>query len=254
MIETMEGIKKVFEQGSEKLRSGFEAGGEFITSSKIFEYKNLVMIGLLLLAFVVIFVYLKPDFVGAEGFSTAAVDPVTMPKCIQRDGEAQNLLSQVNSVTVKNPSNMQAFGELQLILSKFLCMDADITGQGAGVYSTYSLPFNTYHDMEPVASFVGRCLNNSLKERDIVLTLDKLEKRGAELIKGLSDCSMEQKTAWIGMLHNIATRTASAVNSVCLKPHSSMDRPSGVRDPGYFDTAGLSGPATYQETGNIFHL
>jgi hypothetical protein len=250
----MEGIKKVFEQGTEGLRSLVESGGEFITNSKIFEYKNLVMIGLLLVVFVVVFVYLKPDFISAEGFSTAAVDPVLMPKCVQRDAEAQNLLSQVNSVVVKNPENVQAFGELQLILSKFLCMDADITGQGAGVYSTYSLPFNTYHDMEPVASFVGRCLNNSLKERDIVLTLDKLEKRGAELIKGLGNCTMEQKTAWIGMLHNIATRTASAVNSVCLKPHSSMDRPAGVRDPGYFDTAGISGPATYQETGNIFHM
>lgn len=250
----MEGIKKVFEQGTEGLRSLVESGGEFITSSKIFEFKNLVMIGFLLVIFVVVFVYLKPNFIDAEGFSTAAVDPVLMPKCVQRDAEAQNLLSQVNSVVVKNPENVQAFGELQLILSKFLCMDADITGQGAGVYSTYSLPFNTYHDMEPVASFVGRCLNNSLKERDIVLTLDKLEKRGAELIKRLGNCPMEQKTSWIGMLHNIATRTASAVNSVCLKPHSSMDRPAGVRDPGYFDTAGISGPATYQETGNIFHM
>ena len=251
----MDRIKDVFEKTNDSIRSFAEKGGDFLIASKLFEFKNLVIIGLILVAFVVMFVYLKPDFLqSAEGFSTAAIDPISMPKCVQRDAEAQNLLSQVNSVVVKNPDNTQAFGELQLILSKFLCMDADITGQGAGVYSTYSLPFNTYHDMEPVASFVGRCLNNSLKERDIVLTLDKLEKRGAELLKGLSDCPMEQKTSWIGMLHNIASRTASAVNSVCLKPHSSLDRPSGVRDPGFFDPAGLSGPATYQETGNIFHL
>jgi hypothetical protein len=232
----------------ESVRSFAENAG-----SKLLEFRNLVMIGMLLLAIIVIFIYIRPAYL-SEGFATAAVDPVLMPKCVQRDAEAQNLLSQVNSVVVKNPENVQAFGELQLILSKFLCMDADITGQGAGIYTTYNLPFNTYHDMEPVANFVGRCLGNSLKERDITLTLDKLEKRGAELLKGLSSCPMEQKTAWIGMLHNIANRTASAVNSVCLKPHSSLDRPSGVRDPGFFDPVGLSGPAQYQETGNIFHL
>jgi hypothetical protein len=232
----------------ESIRSFAESFG-----SKFFEYRNLVMIGVILITLVAVYVYVWPNYIN-EGFATAAVDPVMMPKCVQRDGEAQNLLSQVNSVVVKNPENVQAFGELQLIVSKFLCMDADITGQGAGVYSTYSLPFNTYHDMEPVANFVGRCLGNAVKQRDIVLTLDKLEKRGGELIKGLSSCPMEQKTAWIGMLHNIATRTASAITSVCLKPHSSMDRPAGVRDPGYYDNAGLSGPATYQETGNIFHL
>jgi hypothetical protein len=238
----------------------FESVRDFAENvgSKLMEFRNFVIIGMILIALIAIFVYLRPNYLSdkflSEGFSTAAIDPVMMPKCVQRDAEAQNLLSQVNSVSAKNPNNVAAFGELQLILSKFLCMDADITGQGAGVYSTYSLPFNTYHDMEPVASFVGRCLNNSLKERDIVLTLDKLEKRGAELIKKLSDCPMEQKTAWIGMLHNIAVRTASAVNSVCLKPHNSMDRPVGVRDPGYFDNSSLSGPATYQETGNIFHL
>lgn len=221
--------------------------------SKFFEFRTLVLVAIIVLTIIVGFLYIKPYYI-SEGFATVAVDPVMMPKCVQRDGEAQNLLSQVNSVVVKNPENVQAFGELQLIVSKFLCMDADITGQGAGVYSTYSLPFNTNHDMEPVANFVGRCLSNAVKQRDIVLTLDKLEKRGAELIKGLSNCPMEQKTAWIGMLHNIATRTASAITSVCLKPHSSMDRPAGVRDPGYYDNSGLSGPATYQETGNIFHL
>lgn len=233
----------------------FENVREFAENigSKLMEFRNFVMIGMFLIALIAIFVYLRPNYL-SEGFSTANIDPIMMPKCVQRDSEAQNLLSQINSVVVKNPNNNAFFGELQLILSKFLCMDADITGQGAGVYSTYSLPFNTYHDMEPVANFVGRCLSNSLKERDIILTLDKLEKRGAELIKQLTNCSMEQKTSWIGMLHNIATRTASAINSVCLKPHNSMDRPVGVRDPGYYDNTGLSSPATYQETGNIFHL
>jgi len=109
--------------------------------------------------------------------------------------------------------------------------------------------------MEPVANFVGRCLNRSLKERDISLTMKKLETRGSELLMGLTKIEKSQRELWVASLHNIATRTSQAIHRVCLMPVASLDRPAGPRDPGFHDTSsGLSTPAPYQEKGNIEHL
>jgi hypothetical protein len=223
---------------------------------KFVTVSNLLMVGFLLLFFVTILLYLYPGFLKKiEGFSTIAVDPVYHPKCFARDAEAQRLLANVVNAFPPTPDGNQMVDEFRLILTKLLCIDADITGSGSGVYSTVDLQFNTFHDMEPVANFVGRCLNRSLKERDISLTLEKLETRGAELLKGMHGIEKGQKEMWVASLHNIATRTSQAIHRVCLMPVASLDRPAGPRDPGFYDTAkGLSKPAAYEETGNIRHL
>ena len=217
---------------------------------------NLVMLGFVLLFFVTILMYLYPGFLKrVEGFSTIALDPVYHPKCFTRDAEAQRLLSDVVNAFPQSPEGNQMVDEFRLILTKLLCIDADITGSGSGVYSTMNLQFSTFHDMEPVANFVGRCLNRSLKERDIKITLEKLETRGAEIIKGMLGIDKAQKALWVASLHNIAMRTSQAIHRVCLMPVASLDRPAGPRDPGFYDTAkGLSKPAPYQELVGIRHL
>jgi len=223
---------------------------------KFFTTFNLSMVGFLLLFFVTVLLYVYPTFLkGIEGFSTIAVDPVYSPKCFARDAEAQRLLAEVVNAQPSTPEGIQWVDEFRLILTKLLCMDADITGSGSGVYSTMSLQFNTFHDMEPVANFVGRCLNRSLKERDMKLTLEKLETRGAELLKGFTGVNKAQRDLWVASLHNVATRTSQAIHRVCLMPVASLDRPAGPRDPGFYDTAkGLSKPAPYEELGNVHHL
>ena len=200
--------------------------------------------------------YLYPGFLKeVEGFSTIAVDPVYSPKCFARDAEAQRLLAEVVNMVPRTSEGVQWVDEFRLILTKFLCIDADITGSGSGVYSTMDLQFNTFHDMEPVANFVGRCLNRSLKERDITLTLEKLELRGAELLKGMTGVDKVQRDKWVASLHNIATRTSQAIHKVCLMPVASLDRPAGVRDPGYNDDlTSLSRPAPYEELARVRHL
>jgi hypothetical protein len=217
---------------------------------------NILTIGFLILFFITALLYLYPGFLGQrEGFTTIAVDPTYHPKCFARDAEAQRLLAEVVNSVPNTPEGIQWVDEFRLILTKLLCIDADITGSGSGVYSTMSLQFNTFHDMEPVANFVGRCLNRSLRERDVSLTLKKLETRGSELIMGTPGVDKAQKQLWVGALHNIATRTSQAIHKVCLVPAANMDRPAGVRDPGYNDdSTELSKPAPYQETGNITHL
>jgi len=240
---TVEGISKFFKD-------------IFSDIKKFFTTFNLSMVGFLLLFFVTVLLYLYPTFLKEiEGFSTIAVDPVYSPKCFARDAEAQRLLAEVVNAIPNTPEGIQWVDEFRLILTKLLCIDADITGSGSGVYSTVDLKFNTFHDMEPVANFVGRCLKRSLKERDIKLTLEKLETRGAELLKGSTGVEKAQRDVWVSSLHNIATRTSQAIRRVCLTPIASLDRPAGPRDPGFYDTAkGLSKPAPYEELAHVRHL
>jgi len=240
---TVEGISKFFKD-------------IFSDIKKFFTTFNLSMVGFLLLFFVTVLLYLYPTFLKEiEGFSTIAVDPVYSPKCFARDAEAQRLLAEVANAIPNTPEGIQWVDEFRLILTKLLCIDADITGSGSGVYSTVDLKFNTFHDMEPVANFVGRCLKRSLKERDIKLTLEKLETRGAELLKGSTGVEKAQRDVWVSSLHNIATRTSQAIRRVCLTPIASLDRPAGPRDPGFYDTAkGLSKPAPYEELAHVRHL
>jgi len=118
-------------------------------------------------------------------------------------------------------------------LEKILCIDADITGLGAGPYQTYQLPFATQHDIEPPASFVGRCLKKALRARDIEVEFMKLNDRGNILIDTLSydDAEREQIRA---DFKNLIVKTAHNIAFICLSEKANLDRPKGARDPGYY--------------------
>lgn len=184
--------------------------------------------------FIGVFLYFRPGFL-KEGFATLEVDPVSMPKCFLRDSEAQRLLADFRDVQGMPPASdpRMAFEELKLILQKLLCMDADITGSGAGPYSTMQLPYATAHDIEPAASFVGRCLRNAIRERDIDVAMGTFGDRGRILIDQMSQDPQRRRAAH-NMFQNVLIRTTKQLQGVCLKPQAQMDIPAGVRDPGYF--------------------
>jgi hypothetical protein len=192
----------------------------------------------------------------AEGFTTVALNTTTHPACVARDAEAQRLLTEMKVATHgRGPAEdaAMAYEELSLIVQKLLCMDADITSLGAGVYSTMRLPFSTFHDMEPVGSFVGRCLNNAVKQRDIDLTLGKLQDRGEELIGILCHSQLSKANA-LTTFDGIVKRVAANITPICLREHASMDIPAGVRDPGFYTPAGLSQYGEYQNTAPKFNF
>lgn len=228
---------------------------------------NFGMIGyaaVVFLVVVVVFLYLHPRYFShgpegfaKEGFSTIALNDSDFPKCVARDYEAQQLLTQLKTAGTAGSGAVaaaaEAYEELTLIVSKLLCMDADITSLGAGVYSSLRLPFNTQHDMEPVGTFVGRCLKNAVRERDISLTLGKLRDRGTALIAQL--CSTSQSRAQhLALFDGIVKRTEAHITPVCLKEHASMDIPAGVRDPGYYIPGSVSTLGPYQNTAPKYNF
>lgn len=185
-----------------------------------------------------------------EGFTTIAVDDDKSPKCFARSAEAQELLQIVGSANTGSPSSAgpMAYQEFKLILQKALCMDADITGMGMGVYATYALPFSTMHDIEPAASFVGRCVRNAIRSQDIEVAFDKFQTRGNELIEQMCN-TKESKARAFTIFHSILANASRNIATNCLRPHASMDVPPGVRDPGYYAPPSLSRLSEYTEYG-----
>ena len=194
---------------------------------------TIVLIGVLLvLAFLL--VHYKPAV--NEGFSSAAVDPTFMPACAERSTAAQSLLMRIGPIKSDDAE------EFRLLVSKLCCLEGDIASPGAGTYRTIPLQFRTSHDMEPPSTFVGRCLRNAVRERDITLVIHKYETRGRELLgKLMSPCTEVQDE-----FTEVVARTRLAMTSFCLKEQPSMDRPAGPRDPGYWESDEVAELAQYQ--------
>lgn len=221
---------------------------------------TLAIFSLIVVAIMAAIYYIYPGIITSlaapEGFTTVALNTTTQPACLARDSEAQRLLEEMQTAVKGHGAADDAavaFAEFSIILQKLLCMDADITSLGAGVYATMRLPFSTFHDMEPVGSFVGRCLNNAVKQRDIDLTLGKLQDRGEELI-GMLCASEKSKADALTSFDRIVKRVAANITPVCLREHASMDIPAGVRDPGFYTPPGLSQYSEYQNTAPKFNF
>jgi hypothetical protein len=197
------------------------------------------IIGLALLVVVALFlVHYKPAGPdGIEGFATVAVDTNNVPACVERSTDAQKLLARFSNVVSDDAA------ELRLLVSKLCCMEADIATPAAGTYRTMSLQYRTSHDVEPPSSIVGRCLRNAVNRRDIDIIVEKMEKRGHELIKKLlgGDCSDAKKE-----FGEVVARTKLAMITTCLGTQPSLDRPLGARDMAFWETDEVADLAQYQ--------
>ncbi|NBV89407.1 MAG: NAD-dependent epimerase/dehydratase family protein, partial [Betaproteobacteria bacterium] len=196
---------------------------------------TLAALGIALLVLALLLVHYRPAV--EEGFALAAVNPLLVPACVERSTAAQSLLARFGS------SETSAAAELRLLVSKLCCLEADIATPAAGRYRTLPLQFRTSHDMEPASSFVGRCLRNAVRERDIDLVIAKFEGRGGELLAAVlgGDCGDAQKE-----LADVVARTRLAMTTTCLRPQPQMDRPLGARDMGFWEPRAVGDLATYQ--------
>jgi hypothetical protein len=173
-----------------------------------------------------------------EAFAVAAVDPARMPACAARSAPAQSLLARFAIV----PTSDDPATELRLLISKLCCIEADIMTPAVGTYRTASLQFRTSHDMEPASTLVGRALAGAVQQRDVALIMDKFNKRGSELIKGIFGTDCQDATTEFAAVSNV-TR-AALISTV--RPAPTMDKPSGARDPGFWESARVADLSQYQ--------
>jgi hypothetical protein len=208
---------------------------------------SLAIAGYFLMMAILLFLYFRPKFVKEpfvhEGFTTVAIDNESMPKCLARDTEAQRLLTSFHRMGTQHS---EEYEELKLILQKALCLDADVTGPASGPYSTYTLPFATSHDIEPIASFVGRCVRKVIRERDIVMLIETFRSRGAVLIARLCNSNVHQH---LFAFHAILDRVQRNITPVCVAPKATLDIPAGPRDPGYYESEAIQNLTPYTISG-----
>ena len=214
---------------------------------------NTLVLATFLFVLAMMLVHWKPKGSGAEGFAgtsgkqaaaalkeefaVAAVDPARMPACAARSVPAQSLLARFAIV----PTSDDPATELRLLISKLCCIEADIMTPAAGTYRTASLQFRTSHDMEPASTLVGRALAGAVQQRDVALIMDKFNKRGVELIgQVLGGC--QDATAEFAAVSNV-TRVAL---SSTVRPAPTMDKPSGARDPGFWESGRVADLSQYQ--------
>ena len=117
-----------------------------------------------------------------EGFA-GPTKGAGMPDCLSTSSDCAKLsemLSSRKSTTEEGPEDVR---EIQVILSKIACFKRDLMGNAKVVQATRYQPFNTSHDMEPVAETAARCFSRTIPQRDLSLTLDKWGSRGTFLIK-----------------------------------------------------------------------
>lgn len=174
----------------------------------------------------------------AEGFATAAVNSIYMPACVERSTDAQQLLTRISSFP---PENTDA-AELRMLISKLCCYDADISSPSAGMIRTLKFQFRTSQDTEPASSFVGRCLRNAVKERDIEIVIDKLHARGRELIGILLGACPDANREF----ESVVAKTKAAMMTFCIMKQPTMDRPIGARDMGFWESAAVASLAPYK--------
>jgi hypothetical protein len=170
-----------------------------------------------------------------EHFSSPAVSP-NEPSCVNRNADAQAILAMFPQCRNDNESPSEDATdriELKLILNKLTCLDADVSNNGVSGFNTLYLPYNTSHDTEPITNFVGRCLNGGARTRDIDLIMTKYENRGLELIKSISKGLQIDPTKPYKHYKAVISVTYNALVNACKMDRTSLDRPVGVRDPGY---------------------
>lgn len=117
-----------------------------------------------------------------EGFAGPAKG-VGMPDCLHTSSQCAELSEMLNkrqSTTEEGPDDLR---ELNVILSKIACLKRDLMGNAKVVQATRYQPFNTSHDMEPVAETAARCFSRTIPQRDLSLSLEKWGSRGTFLIK-----------------------------------------------------------------------
>jgi hypothetical protein len=81
------------------------------------------------------------------------------------------------------------------------------------------------------------------------MAMDKFESRGKELIEQMTFDKASKKSG-LAVFSSIVARVKRNIAGPCLTQKATLDRPAGVRDPGYYTPNGLEENGPYQIRGD----
>jgi hypothetical protein len=187
----------------------------------------------------------KEGFQG-EGFQ-GPVNGVSSIPCGQESAEAQQIVRMFDGRKSSTGSGEDDLVELKQILSKLLCLKADLMSTAQVVDKTTYLPYNNSHDRLGPADVAARCFTRSIPPRDLEISFDTWSKRASVLISkvctsyGLSNPESEQLMNLFKAVH---MDSFSVAQGACTPPLKAPEYGS-PRDPKPFadpEEAGQGGP------------
>jgi hypothetical protein len=122
--------------------------------------------------------------VSKEGFQ-GPVNGVSSIPCGQESAEAQQILQLFVGKQSSTGSGEEDLSEFKQILSKLLCLKADLVSTAQVVDKTTYLPYNNSHDRLNPADVAARCFTKSIPPRDLEISFDTWSKRASVLISRL---------------------------------------------------------------------
>lgn len=125
-----------------------------------------------------------PSLPMKEGFGGVAVGS-GMPECLRTSSEGAAIAGFFTGRTVTAEEGEDDLRELLLLLSKLACFKKDLMGVAGVVEATRYQPYSTAHDIEPVAETTARCFAKTIPPRDLDISVEKWEGRGAALLRRL---------------------------------------------------------------------
>lgn len=124
-----------------------------------------------------------------EGFFGGVVRGSGHPDCLRTLDAAAKVADAFKGRVSSVEEGAADFSELQLILSKLACLKKDLMSPSGIIEATRYQPYETAHDIEPVAEITATCLNHTIASRDLDIAFGKWRDRGNELIRRLCTAS-----------------------------------------------------------------
>jgi hypothetical protein len=156
------------------------------------------------------------------------------------------MLSAKPDSTTEGPDDLS---ELKLLLSKLSCLKKDLMSPSGIMEATRYQPYNTSHDVEPIAETAARCMAKTIPPRDLDIEFDKWTARGAFLVKrlcgalNLSDSELENANA---LFKAFIADVSDVAKAQCLVGEIKIDGKLGPRDVSGYVTPGLESLRKYE--------
>lgn len=191
----------------------------------------------------------NPAATMAEGFWAGPTKGAGAPDCLRTNSSAAaiyDIFSSKVQTTEEGPDDLR---ELTLLLGKLSCFKKDLMSTASLVEATRYQPFNTSHDLEPIAETTARCFAGTLPRRDLEISLEKWGTRGTFLIKrlctsvNLRDDEEEEVLRLFGEV--MADVSDIALGRCCAKAKE-LDGGKSVRMVGGFEPPSLGGLRPYE--------
>lgn len=170
--------------------------------------------------------------VSREGFQ-GPVNGVSSIPCGQESAEAQQILRLFDGLKSSTSSGEDDLAEFKQILSKLLCLKADLVSTAQVVNKTTYLPYNNEHDRLNPADVAARCFTKSIPPRDLEISFDTWSKRASVLISRLCTSyrlSNPQSEQLMNLFKAIHMDTFAIAQGACVPPLKAPEYGS-PRDP-----------------------